>query len=191
MNKCTTVKYRSSWIISGYQYRVMVKWIAYWIVNSGVNGSIPEGGKPFFFLKICFWSVNRDPVLRICHRTVWQSVKVCHSKQFTDSQKQICNRPETESVCYLGLGFWVKIPMRHWFLLAHQPQHASAICYWNVTCNSFRPENFPLTTLKECLALFVQWERGTINATSLLPLSQSTRFFARIFVTVQSIAMSQ
>ncbi len=38
--------------------------------NSGVNGSIPEGGKPFFFLKICFWSVNRDPVLRICHRTV-------------------------------------------------------------------------------------------------------------------------
>ncbi len=26
-----------------------------------------------------------------------------HSKQFTDSQKQICNRPETESVCYLGI----------------------------------------------------------------------------------------
>ncbi len=25
-----------------------------------------------------------------------------HSKQFTDSQIQICNRPETESVCYLG-----------------------------------------------------------------------------------------
>ena len=71
-------------------------------MNSKVDGSIPEGGKSFFFLKICFWSVNRDPVLRICHRPVWQSVKVCHSKQFTDSQKQICNRPETESVCYLG-----------------------------------------------------------------------------------------
>jgi hypothetical protein len=62
-----------------------------------------RGRQIFFFLKICFWSVNRDPVLRICHRPVWQSVKVCHSKQFTDSQKQICNRPETESVCYLGI----------------------------------------------------------------------------------------
>ncbi len=57
----------------------------------------------FFFLKTCFWSVNGDPVLRICHRPVWQSVKVLHSKQFTDSQKQICNRPEPESVCYLGV----------------------------------------------------------------------------------------
>ena len=63
-----------------------------------------RGRQIFYFLKICFWSVNGDPVLRICHRPVWQSVKVFHSKQFTDSQKQICNRPETESVCYLGRG---------------------------------------------------------------------------------------
>jgi hypothetical protein len=86
---------------------------------------------------------------------------------------------------------WVKRLMKRWFLRAHQPQYASAICYWNVISNSFWPENFPLTTLKEFLALFNQWEGGIINLTSLLPLSQSKKFYARTFVTVQFIATSQ
>jgi hypothetical protein len=45
--------------------------------------------------------------------------------------------------------------------------------------------------LKECLALFDQWEGGITNVTSLQPLSQSTTFYARTFVTVQFIATSQ
>ena len=32
---------------------------------------------------------------------------------------------------------WVKRHMKRSFLRAHQPQHASAICYWNVISNSF------------------------------------------------------
>jgi hypothetical protein len=54
-----------------------------------------------------------------------------------------------------------------WFLQEKKLQYVSATCYWNVTSNSFWPTNFPLTTLKECLALFDQSEgqlRSTIFA---------------------------